>query len=141
MLNHFQNKSSWADHLKFYSCQSSMIHMINQIMTNNPIDVFKPNIVMCYSPTLNYWTWNLISLNDFLQNMILYWCFQILDLLLMVEYRDNYSKPTWGLARLRFTYPWFKTYHFAHLRYFPLGICCPPLHLPLEKHIFREKQT
>ena len=63
------------------------------------------------------------------------------QLLYTKKNRDNYSKPTWGLARLRFAYPWFKTYHFAHLRYLPLGICCPPLHLPLEKHILREKQT
>ena len=54
---------------------------------------------------------------------------------------DNYSKPTWGLARLRFAYPWFKTLHFAHLNFNPLPICYPPFPLPLEKHIFREKQT
>ena len=40
---------------------------------------------------------------------------------------DNYSKPTWGLARLRFAYPWFKTYHFAHLRLLPFSLCYPPL--------------
>ena len=40
---------------------------------------------------------------------------------------DNYSKPTWGLARLRFAYPWFKTYHFAYL-YFNL---LPPPPLPV----------
>ena len=34
---------------------------------------------------------------------------------MLIWLRDNYSKPTWGLARLRFTYPWFKTLHFAHL--------------------------
>ena len=59
----------------------------------------------------------------------------------ITNFRDNYSKPTWDLARLHFAYPWFKTYHFAHLRYLPLGICYPPLCLPLEKHIFKEKQT
>ena len=41
--------------------------------------------------------------------------------------RDNYSKPTWGLARLRFAYPWFKTLHFVHLRLPLLGLCYPPL--------------
>ena len=44
------------------------------------------------------------------------------------------------MARLRFAYPWFKTYHFAHLKCLPLEICYPPLPLPLEKHIFREKK-
>ena len=52
--------------------------------------------------------------------------------------RDNYSKPTCGYARFDCAYPWFKTYHFAHLRCLPLGICYPPLRLPLEKHIFKE---
>ena len=36
---------------------------------------------------------------------------------------DNYSKPPWGLARLHFAYPWYKTYHFAPLYFNPL----PPL--------------
>ena len=49
---------------------------------------------------------------------------------------DNYSKPTWGLARFHFTYPWFKTLHFAHLNFNPLPIRYPPFPLPLEKHIF-----
>ena len=53
--------------------------------------------------------------------------------------RDNYSKPTWGLARFHFTYPWFKTLHFAHLNFNPLPIRYPPFPLPLEKHIFWEK--
>ena len=53
---------------------------------------------------------------------------------------DNYSKPTWGLARFHFTYPLFKTLHFAHLKLVPLTFHNPPLRLPLEKHIFRKKQ-
>ena len=40
---------------------------------------------------------------------------------------DNYSKPTWGLARFHFAYPWFKTLHFAHLNFNPLPIRYPPL--------------
>ena len=55
--------------------------------------------------------------------------------------RDNYNKPTWGLARFHFTYPWFKTLHFAHLNFNPLAFRNPPLRLPSEKHIFRQKQT
>ena len=53
--------------------------------------------------------------------------------------KDNYNKSIWNLVCLHFTYPWFKTYHFAHLRCLSLGICHPPLHLPLKKHIFRKK--
>ena len=34
--------------------------------------------------------------------------------------RDNYSKPTCGMTRFHFTYPWFKTLHFAHLNFNPL---------------------
>ena len=54
---------------------------------------------------------------------------------------DNYRKPTWGLARFHFAYPWFKTLHFAHLRLLLLAFRNPHLHLPLEKHIFRQKQV
>ena len=54
-------------------------------------------------------------------------------------YRFNYSKPTWGKARFRFAYPWFKTYHFTHLNFNPLPIRYPPHPQPLEKHIFKEK--
>ena len=54
---------------------------------------------------------------------------------------DNYSKPTWDKACLRFVYPWFKTLHFAHRNFNPLSIRYPPHPQPLEKHIFREKQT
>ena len=57
----------------------------------------------------------------------------------MINPWDNYSKPTWGKARFRFAYPWFKTYHFAHLNFNPLPIRYPPHPQPLEKHIFREK--
>ena len=57
---------------------------------------------------------------------------------MIIYLRDNYSKPTWGKA-LRFAYPWFKTYHFAHLNFNPLPIRYPPYPQPLEKHIFREK--
>ena len=52
---------------------------------------------------------------------------------------DNYSKLTWGKARFRFAYLWFKTYHFAHLNFNPLPIRYPSHPQPLEKHIFREK--
>ena len=54
---------------------------------------------------------------------------------------DNYRKPTWGLARFHFAYPWFKTLHFAHLRLLLLAFRNPHLRLPLEKHIFRQKQV
>ena len=54
---------------------------------------------------------------------------------------DNYSKPNWGLACFHFTYPWFKTLHFAHLKLVPLAFRNPHLRLPSEKHIFRQKQT
>ena len=37
---------------------------------------------------------------------------------------DNYSKPTWGLTRFHFVYPWYKTYYFAPLYFNPLP---PPL--------------
>ena len=58
----------------------------------------------------------------------------------IINLRDNYSKPTWGLARFHFTYPWFKTLHFAHLKLVPLAFRNPPLRLPSEKHIFSQKQ-
>ena len=58
-----------------------------------------------------------------------------------IKKRDKYSKPTWGLARFHFTYPWFKNLHFAHLNFNPLAFRNPPLRLPSEKHIFRQKQT
>ena len=58
-----------------------------------------------------------------------------------IKSRDNYSKPTWGKACLRFAYPWFKTLHFAHQNFDPLSIRYPLHPQPLEKHIFREKQT
>ena len=53
---------------------------------------------------------------------------------------DNYSKPTCGMTRFYFAYPWFKTLHFAHLRLVPLAFRNLHLRLPLEKHIFRQKQ-
>ena len=53
---------------------------------------------------------------------------------------DNYNKPTYGMARFHFAFPWFNHLHFAHLRLVPLAFRNPPLHLPLEKHIFRQKQ-
>ena len=60
---------------------------------------------------------------------ILLWLYIIISVLQFSTWyevlRDNYSKPTWGLARLRFAYPWFKTYHFAHL-YFNLLPPPPP---------------
>ena len=55
---------------------------------------------------------------------------------LKVFKRDKYSKPTWGLARFHFTYPWFKTLHFAHLNFNPLSICYPPLAFPLENNFY-----
>ena len=76
------------------------------------------------------------------------WCiefsfslFYIQILKVNIKIRNNYSKPTWGLARFHFTYPWFKTLHFAHLNFNPLAFRNPPLRLPSEKHIFRQKQT
>ena len=48
---------------------------------------------------------------------------------------DNYSKPPWGLARLRFAYPWFKTYHFAPLYFNPLP---PPPRLPTWPSVVRK---
>ena len=32
-------------------------------------------------------------------------------------FRDNYSKPTCGMTRFHFAYPWFKTLHFAYLNF------------------------
>ena len=49
-----------------------------------------------------------------------------------IKIRDNYSKPTWGLVRLRFAYPWFKTLYIAHLRLLSLGLYCPP---PLKRRV------
>ena len=57
-----------------------------------------------------------------------------------LNYRDNYSKPIRGMAHFHFAYPWFITLHFAHLRLVLLAFHNPPLCLPLEKHIFRQKQ-
>ena len=51
-------------------------------------------------------------------------------------YRDNYSKPTWGMARFHFAYPWFKTLHFAHLKLVPLDFHNPSFCLLLEKTHF-----
>ena len=62
------------------------------------------------------------------------------NLLKKKKSRDNYSKPYWGLARLHFAYPWFKTYHCAHSKLVLLAFHNPPLRLPLEIHIFRLKQ-
>ena len=61
-------------------------------------------------------------------------------LLVVIIYRDNYNKPTWGITRFHFAYPWFKSLHFAHLRLILLAFRNPPLHLLLEKYIFRQKQ-
>ena len=58
----------------------------------------------------------------------------------ILKIRDNYSKPTWGMTRFHFAYPWFKTLHFAHLKLVPLAFRNPSLCLPFEKHIFRQKQ-
>ena len=54
---------------------------------------------------------------------------------------DNYSKPLWGLARLHFAYPWFKTYHFVHLNFNLLPIRYPPHPQTLEKHHFIKIRT
>ena len=53
---------------------------------------------------------------------------------------DNYSKPTYGMTHFHFTYPWFKTLHFAPLRLVPLAFRNSHLRLPLEKYIFKQKQ-
>ena len=37
--------------------------------------------------------------------------------LFTLKIRDNYSKPTYGMVRFHFTYPWFKTLHFVHLNF------------------------
>ena len=50
----------------------------------------------------------------------------------ILKIRDNYSKPTWGMTRFHFAYPWFKTLHFAHLKLVPLAFRNPSLCLPLE---------
>ena len=50
------------------------------------------------------------------------------------------TKPTCGMARFHFAYPWFNHLHFAYLRLVLLAFCNPPLRLSLEKHIFRQKQ-
>ena len=50
-----------------------------------------------------------------------------LETTVMNNFRDNYSKSPWGLARLLFAYPWFKTYQFAPLYFNPLP---PPPRLP-----------
>ena len=56
-------------------------------------------------------------------------------------FRDNYSKPTWGMIRFHFAYLWFKTLHFAHLNFNQLPIRYSPHPQTLGKHIFREKHT
>ena len=43
------------------------------------------------------------------------------------KYRDNYTKPTYGLGKNHFAYPWFKMYHLTHLRYDPFVFRNPPL--------------
>ena len=65
---------------------------------------------------------------------------KVLVLSFQIFKRDNYSKPTCGMARFHFAYPWFKTLHFTHLRLVPLAFRNPPLCLLLEKHIFIQKQ-
>ena len=54
---------------------------------------------------------------------------------------DNYSKPTCSMSRFHFTYPWFKTLHFAHLNFNLLPIRYPPHLQTLEKHIFIQNQN
>ena len=59
----------------------------------------------------------------------------------LLNLRDNYSKPPWGLAPLHFVYPWFKTYHFAPpvlqsdtppLPTWPLDVSLTPFYSKLE---------
>ena len=50
---------------------------------------------------------------------------------------DNYSKPTWGLARFHFAYPWFKTLHFAHLNFNPL----PTFGFSVRKQLLQPKHN
>ena len=45
----------------------------------------------------------------------------------IIIFRDNYSKPTYGMTRFHFAYPWFKTLYFVHLNFNSLPICYPPL--------------
>ena len=44
------------------------------------------------------------------------------------------------MIRFHFVYLWLKNLHFDHLKLVPLSFYNPPLCLPLEKHIFRQKQ-
>ena len=44
---------------------------------------------------------------------------------------DNYSKPTCGMTRFHFAYPWFNYLHFDHLRLVPLAFRNLPLRLLL----------
>jgi hypothetical protein len=47
-----------------------------------------------------------------IQNILNYNYFKIIIII-----RVNYSKTTSGLARFNIVYPWFKTYHFTHLKF------------------------
>ena len=53
----------------------------------------------------------------------------------------NYSKPTWGMTRFHFAYPWFKTLHFADLNFNSLSICYPPLAFSLENNFCNQNIT
>ena len=55
--------------------------------------------------------------------------------------RDNYNKPTCGMARFHFAYLCFNHLHFAHLNFNPLPIRYLTHHQTLEKHIFIQNQN
>ena len=85
--------------------------------------------------------WNKIIASIILKIRLYIYAICILNILeLNVIHGLSYTKLTCGMARFHFTYLWFKTLHFAHLRLVSLAFRNPPLHLPLEKHIFRQKQ-
>ena len=45
----------------------------------------------------------------------------------LILLRDNYTKPTCGMAGFHFAYPWFNHLHFTHLNFNSLSIRYPPL--------------
>ena len=44
-----------------------------------------------------------------------------------INNRGNYTKPTCGLGKNHFAYPWFEKYHLTHLRYIMFIFRNPPL--------------
>ena len=54
-------------------------------------------------------------------------------------YRDNYSKPTCGMACFHFAFPWFNHLHFVLLKLLLLGLCYPPLASSVKKQLLPPK--